>query len=719
MTEAMRRLARSIVNHCLKVVSSLKIDDCIEAAEITRLACLNWVINNYLKTDELILQRPSFFAQQHYVDQSFILKTAQEVLSSLKINEIDEQLQNMIRIEVSILLGMIHSICLHLIKTPQGLSLRDHGVFYTPLYISEYISERTIGDFIDAGLSKPDMADKAEYILSMRLLDPACGSGIFLFSAFHSLSKRLLGASNSNRSELPDNTTARLLDSLYGVDIDEAAVEISALGLSIIASDEPLKAMTRLIGRSLKVGDSLISPRSVHDARTQGIEIPKWVRPFDWNDEFHDVFSSNPTGFDFVIMNPPYQRLKPNLAEYLRDRLLIGEREVNLEDYEQYRRNILGLNHLFRSSDEYRVSNRRTIDLYRLFVERALRLTHGQSRIGFIIPSTILGDLSAAQLRQELLLNNRIELIDEFRETGLFQRVSQSTLIMIVQRGQPTELLRARFGLRSQVDLHSAPPIVIPFTEMRAFLRGYFVIPRSDSIGWSILKQMHKFPSIDENPNIQVFRGELDLTLDKEYITTKTTAWKLVRGRNISRYELRGLDDTTEYVNFHKLMKNRSLGIRKGHRDLERLACQQISNMSQRWRLKFSLVPPMHILANSSNYLVYNGPSRKMNLLYLLGLLNSELLNWRFKTTNSNNHIAIHELSSLPIVPFNPESSDALDLVNEVRQTMKGRNHAEIAFSTTESIVFRIYNIKPKQAKHVLAAQGLSSEDASQIINLI
>ena len=55
------------------------------------------------------------------------------------------------------------------------------------------------------------------------------------------------------------------------------------------------------------------------------------------------------------------------------------------------------------------------------------------------------------------------------------------------------------------------------------------------------------------------------------------------------------------------------------------------------------------ILGNSCNYI----SAEEIVLKKMYILLNSSLLNWRFKVTSSNNHINNYEIDDLPVVDLN------------------------------------------------------------------
>jgi len=117
------------------------------------------------------------------------------------------------------------------------------GVYYTPSYIVDYIIQNTVATLLEK--STPARAS------SLRILDPACGSGSFLLGAYECLlswhrdwyiendpEKHARGRNpRFYRGPAGDwrLTTAEkkriLLNNIYGVDIDPQAVEVTKLSL--------------------------------------------------------------------------------------------------------------------------------------------------------------------------------------------------------------------------------------------------------------------------------------------------------------------------------------------------------------------------------------------------------------------------------------------------------------------------------------------------------
>ncbi|MDP1591895.1 MAG: N-6 DNA methylase, partial [Prosthecobacter sp.] len=211
---------------------------------------------------------------------------------------------------------------------------KKEGAFYTPAFITRYNVEQALGGVVKVrfealrqrhaaeavatarkALADPNAYDLAalnepqrkalirfweawqEVLKTLRILDPACGSGAYLIEAFDQL-HALYEISNARLEELRGHRTLFDLDrqilqhNLYGVDLNAEAIQICQLSLWIKTAAHG-KMLTAL-DHSIREGNSIISDPAVH---------PK---AFDWQTAFPEVFAQG--GFDVVVGNPPYVR---------------------------------------------------------------------------------------------------------------------------------------------------------------------------------------------------------------------------------------------------------------------------------------------------------------------------------------------------------------------------------------------------------------------------
>lgn len=202
------------------------------------------------------------------------------------------------------------------------------GVYYTPSYIVEYIVTQTVGKLLE-GKTPKDAA-------KITVLDPACGSGSFLIGAYQHLldwhrewyekdgpekHKKELFQGPGGVWRLTTSERKRiLLNSIYGVDIDPQAVEVTKLSLLLkVLEGESAETINQQfkffheralpdLGENVKCGNSLIGPEFIAEGQMSLLddEDRYHINVFDWADEFVSILRSERKGFDAIIGNPPY-----------------------------------------------------------------------------------------------------------------------------------------------------------------------------------------------------------------------------------------------------------------------------------------------------------------------------------------------------------------------------------------------------------------------------
>ena len=698
--------------------------------ELIRLASLNFVVSRIIDSLSIETDSSVVFTKSSIENRALKISNDQiEDTVSILENKMAKRLIAQINIEnINDVLGWIHTYACHMISS-RGLSTQSRrvsGAVYTPTSLANRITEQTLGPRIDELIHtlKETGPDALNRISGIQIIDPACGTGTFLISAVQTMKKRwktlLRVCENAgfSKEELrashligPDATPA---GQLFGVDLDEAALEIAELSLAIEMKKDYGSTNNECI--TLRQGNSLISLTGMNGSGDFSNFFSKHhVRnAFEWLQEFKGITPPEGLGFDILLMNPPYIRLKPNLAEYIRTRLIEGVRKVSLEEFDAYKERLKEDVNYFRKSKEYRLANVHTIDTYRLFIERALQITSDTARLGFVVPATILGDLSATKLRTHLLNDNQVLIIEEYPEKArIFPHITQSICSMVVEKGSTSHKIILRYNIDSIDTIRHSSELSL--NDIKLIMGESCIIPRLSKREITILKKIHSYSDRYYGAQIENWRGEFDLTNDKEYLTTSPSGLSLIRGAQIERYGLKQ-NKHPEFVDFEEFRKTRSDSQRITHIESRRIACQQISNRNQRWRLKWAFVEPNQVLANSCNYITMKKMTASLSH-YLLGILNSELINWRFHLANSNNHVSNRELSVLPLLnPLMLESDDQnyyRDISKFARRLLSGRK--DLAQSI-DALVFHIYGISESDASVILTSRNTPNEERDCIL---
>lgn len=312
-----------------------------------------------------------------------------------------------------------------------GRRKRD-GVVYTPDYIARFIVQQTLGahlkdifaEILAVYAKKGATAEDEEIqwkrkgaeleaweayrdrLKTLRIVDPACGSGVFLVLAFDFMKAELTRV-NEKITDLKggalglfDPDSEILTNNLFGVDVNAESVEIAKLSLWVKTARRG--KMLDSLDDNLKVGDSLIEDSS----------FAYLEHGFSWRTAFPQVFADG--GFDVVLGNPPYVRMEllKAMKPYLETRFEV-------------------------------VSDR--ADLYCYFFERGLKILKPGGRLGYISSSTFFKTGSGRPLRNFLRTQATLEIVVDFGDLQVFEGVTTYPAILTMRREEPAKTHALRF----------------------------------------------------------------------------------------------------------------------------------------------------------------------------------------------------------------------------------------------------------------------------------
>tara|TARA_B100001113_G_scaffold101593_1_gene82177 strand:- start:12241 stop:14220 length:1980 start_codon:yes stop_codon:yes gene_type:complete len=498
--------------------------------------------------------------------------------------------------------------------------------------------------------------------------DLSVGAGIFPDRMLKIHSERC----NDLRSSLQKEDTIRLLEGLQLVDASEIAVYATKRRLLITLMKLNLVSLNDEEGKISKLDAKLILENNV---LCRDILIEDWP----WNEK--------PT---FIVSKPPWLRIKDKFR--------------NKENGSELRKRMSeDLRNKSESNGKLRYSALRgNVNLYRLYVERALQIVQKNGKLRMVVPDSLLREKSSSPLRKILVSKNRWETCWSFSEKShkLFPGHSQGVLVIGITAGGRTEVLTS-FGPLEIGDFSNKEGLnsKAPFLELERGLwstwtDASWAVPRipRDSLerkrALTAINNLADEPRLGEKNNwlnqggkkIRVRPGEIvqsndnvsDWEDEKEYVP-------LIRSGHL---KLKDDDVVLSHPaidnNMSEDSPDRVQSIWKGEikiKDKPRIICQTIINSELGRRLLWSVLPKNYALANSMNYLQIPEETRKMlieefgdlenALNIIVKYLNSDNLNIWSNVWAANSNVNNYEIFDLPFpklvntssLPFNGNKS--------------------------------------------------------------
>jgi type I restriction-modification system DNA methylase subunit len=616
------------------------------------------------------------------------------------------------------------------------------GVFYTPQYIVEYIVRNTVGEKIKN--------KTPEEIADIKICDPACGSGSFLVGAYQYLlnyhldyysaeknvksalkkGKIFEAAFNSYKLTIEEKKFI-LTNNIFGVDIDSQAAEVTKLSLYLkLLENEGSETKDWLIKYdytllpsledNIKCGNSLVG----NDFYTQGnlglAEDDRIkVNCFDWKDEFKEIFKAG--GFDVVIGNPPYFNIqtlgaKSEIAQYIQTK--------------------------------YSVIWQDKSDILFYFLEKAMQLS--RDSIGFILSNALLFSDKAQKLRNKIIDDGRFAKIVNFEQFLVFKDASITSGIFIFNKENK--------GTKSCV-LKDKTYIIDNVVEYINNERNYFNVSFYKNNVFALVdKKIERLnKKIDGKHKILqdiclVGKG-METAANDVFVFSKLPKQfprrfikKRIVGENIERYLLRDSPDYMLYFeevdNFKELPKSIQEHLKANKNILSNRADKKRRLSAPWWNYSFAMHKEYYhlskiwcsyrsrsnsfVLDETDDYIgltnttVIFGTNTNYSLKYILALLNSKLLAFRYKSIGKQTGNGVFEyfangIGKLPIPDADKKIQDNfISLVDQMLELKKQEadepnqqlkkmiaRQIEGVDKAIDTAVYELYNLSEDEIKVV------------------
>lgn len=633
------------------------------------------------------------------------------------------------------------------------------GVYYTPSFVVDYIVRQTLEPLLQ-GKSVPQAA-------RLRVLDPACGSGSFLVAAYQYLLdwhlERYVAMKRRPKQihQTPTGTwrltTAErkriLLNSIFGVDIDPQAVEVAKLSLllKVIEGETQLAfAIARLLpdlGANIRCGNSLVGSDYYTKAALPGLGLndEDRINAFDWSTTFPAILGEG--GFDAVIGNPPYFGVDATW----------GKGDPRLA----YLRN--AYSHVYNDKS----------DVLFYFLARAVALS--RSEVAFIVSRAFLEADKADKLRHWIGHKTSLREIVDFRDAYVFEGVGITTAIV--------RLTKAKYGLPALIRRYQRPvlppgmlaetlssgvnfdAVTVPQQKLGSapwiFAKDSVqeILDHIDASGEPLGKILHIGQGMQTGAN-HVF-GNLDGATIASWGLPEGSYYVRARNSDVLRYQTVDRGEYLLYTDFFSHINDVPVAARsylrlnrpqlqaraaykrgdclwwrwtwplhKQYIDRPKLLCPYLATGN-----RFSLDATQRFLGLTDTTVLYEGDHPE-DLRYLLGLLNSKALTFRFRYIGKLKSAGILEyfentVSKLSIRRIDPKSSQHQGIVDLVEQRIgleqklgvaktplskqQARTNISLAERKIDELVYELYGLSKGQVKIIedTLEPPLVSENAS------
>ena len=549
---------------------------------------------------------------------------------------------------------------------------KKDGIFYTPKYITKYIVENSIKNWLDdkrkelgedelPRLTEKDFeisyaskkSDKRIYsenlkkhidfwtkyreaVKNIKIVDAACGSGAFLITAFEYLSNYNDYLDNkifdlTGVKDLFSDTTKEILqNNIFGVDLNKESVEITKLSLWLKTADKN-KTLASL-ENNIKCGNSLIDDPEIAGEMA-----------FDWEKEFPEIFANG--GFDIVVGNPPYgvnfdDKTKKYLSKF--DNLV--------PDYE----------------------------IYIYFISLYKKILKRNGYLSYIFPNTFLSTLFGKKYRENLLKEVSVKEIVDLSNDNTFADANVRTIIFSFKN-----LIEDKKSIFTKMENKN-------FKLFETYSKEEILqnVENISSLFFQNRNEKEIVKKIKENKQIKDFfeisQGLIpyDKYRGHDEYTIKNRIWHSnIQKNETYKKELKGGD-----VSQYSIKWNGELWISYG----EWLAAPREKKFFVNERVLIREITDKRLLSCYTNEEFYNTPSliniiNEKNILklkYILVLINSTLLGWYHNKTSPKANkglfpkILVNDVRNLPVKeisleaqkPFIEKADKMLSLNKELQE---------------------------------------------------
>lgn len=497
-------------------------------------------------------------------------------------------------------------------------------------------------------------------ILDKKLIDPACGSGAFLAESVRIYLHSLKKAGIPIHKWYP-----MVISAVSGIDIDPAACFFARINLSMLLASAVLES-------AAKYGIRAIKPLPVYCADTLKITVSELKgNKMLYTEQAITLMNR----FDFVVGNPPYFKAK------------------DLQD---------DLKEVF-SDSVYGHPN-----AYALFLHAGIEMLRERGGLGFIIPRSMLSGLYFKNLRSFIEKKTSVkEIVHISDRKKVFDDVLHGTMILCLERNKHHHKTVNISYAQTTKELEDNISFNVEREKVIQRLNGTTVWFVSDSqetydIINRIIKRHPLLSGHEANCRAktgQIVWNRLKLLLAKD---AKKDSLPLIWATDVSKFGF----------SFNRMGEDRPSFLRVNERTkglIVKDPCilvQRITADEQPYRI-VACIPEEFCKKNKDGYFVENhlniiqpvAAHSTANLYFILGVLNSEVVDFFFRAMNGNTQVSATELNLLPI-PTGKYEQDIAEIAKEIQKNTDERNRNRL-FNELNRLTATAYGLTAKEHEFI------------------
>lgn len=438
---------------------------------------------------------------------------------------------------------------------------------------------------------------------------------------------------------------------------------------------------------------------------TEVTELARHHRFLHWHLAFPQVFVVNlegdsgtgcDGGFDLVFGNPPWETMSPDRREFLGQyipgirAMAPEEQDAAIEEalgdeqlataYNFYRRDLFAQVHFLKDSGRYTLFAKGNLgkgdfNVYRMFVETALRNARNDGYAAQITPGGLYGGANASAIRRHLLDDCRLDTMfgyDNYKKHWFDVDMARFAAYS-ARTGGRTQSFHARFGLTRPED-YSNDAVTVDADLIREQAPETYAIPDlrnvfEMTVAAKMVSAFVSFGDTSAGPPLRHYQREMDMGNDNALFTIDPSGLALYEGRMIDHFDHRAKVYALGHGNSAKWTElafdDPDKAIRPQWRVLRRDIPGKLGDRWRRYRIGFgdvasprdrrsfvaALIPP-NVLCGDKVPTFDFDPEYEWAYLPWLAVANSIAMDWLTRSRLSSAKLSYTVVDSLPFPRF-------------------------------------------------------------------